>query len=344
MKHIHSPRFTRKTPTQTLSCLIAICMFLASIFQPRLKAAGPAPLLTVPDVIAIIVELAAGTALDMWLDQNGDPRNDRSKAMAVGAYYTGANYQMMEKHTSGSACSGSDFAPYTTKSYAVHGNERHTDPKGGPIDQLKKRARLSGWLKTFEVIDDEGNCAYPYRWTVCGSSTNPYSSNETLANLQTLYDDTSLRLGIVLVDKTEKWNVSRFVIYSDYSYSTPALHPKLKEEGYYQTEFIWKKQRVDYSGGKLTGIGKELKHTQKFLLRADRPDSIYLNLVNQNERLLSAPVAYGGVERWVDQQKNVYECAYPNQPILHWFPTSNCRWVDKLVVKERRALFPSELN
>ena len=120
-------------------------MFLASIFQPRLRAAGPAPLLTVPDVIAIIVELAAGTALDMWLDQNGDPRNDRSEAMAVGAYYTGANYQMMEKHTPGSVSSGNAFAPPSMVSRiksnkaASRGTNGIPTPKAGPIDQLEKQ-------------------------------------------------------------------------------------------------------------------------------------------------------------------------------------------------------------
>ena len=327
------------------SCVTALIIFVGSFFQPQLTAASAAPILGTPEIIAIIVELAAGQALDSWLNSNRYPIEDNTSASAVGAYYTGARYRMREINSPGPACPGSSFTPFTRTAYASQANERHTDPQGNPIDELKKRANLSGWMKTIEIIDDQGNCAHPRQWSVGGTSETPCSAEATLAYLQSVYDDPSLRLGNVLVDKTESWKVGRFVVYSDYSYSTALLHPKLKRGGYYPAEMYFEKQDVDYLGGKMTGVGPIIEDKLSFSLRADRPDTHYFdNLVGLNERLMSAPDAFGGMERWVEELKNVYECAYPNQPILHWFPSNNCKWVDKLVVKQKRALLPSELE
>ena len=293
-----------------ITCITACFLFSGSFFKPALLAATPAPILGVPEIIAIIVELAAGQALDAWLNNNQDPRQDKTNASAVGAYYTAARYRMVETISPRSACPGGSSTTYQNIALSRQGNERHTDPTGDPIDELKKRARLSGWLKTIEVIDDQGNCASPGSWTVCGSSSTPYSALQTLANLQAIYDDPSLRLGNDLVDKTEQWNVGKFVVYSDYTFSTGALHRKLKEEGYYPAEMRYEKQAVHYFGGKLTGIGQKVKLDKRFNLRADRPDKRYFNLVGcsfVNRTVLLFEVCnclhqwfcpYVGIENW----------------------------------------------
>ena len=341
----HKSSFMMSAIRRVTSYILILCVLVGGAFQPKLLASKkvPVPILGVPEIIAIIVELAAGQALDIWLNSNRDPREDKTSAVAVGAYYTAARYRMVETVSPRSACPGGSSTTVQKIAKAQQGNERHTDPTGGPIDELKKRAKLSGWLKTIEVIDDQGNCAEPRSWTVCGSSSNPYSADQTLANLQAIYDDPSLRLGNVLVDKTEQWNVGKFVVYSDWSYSTAILHPKLRKEGHYLAEMYFEKQAVDYVGGKMTGVGqKTYKEKLTFPLRADRPDKIYLNLVGTNERLLSAPEAFGGVERWVEELKDVHECVFPNQTILHLFPADIRCYVDKLVVKQQNALLPQK--
>ena len=340
MKHIHSPRFARKTPTQTLSCLIAICMFLASIFQPGLKAAGPAPLLTMPDVIAIIVELAAGTALDMWLDQNGDPRNDRSEAMAVGAYYTGANYWLSADYNH---CDTIDSHPYQVKQSASRGNERDTDPNGSPIDQLDMRANLKGWTKTFVVKNLLGIPSFPYLWTASGTGQS-ISDTDAQEVFSASIHNPSLSLGCKLADVKERWRVGYFVVSSDWSATTATLHPKLKEKGYYPAEISYKKKKITYWGGKVIDQSNVIDDRKKILLRADSPSARYFKLCGENERLLERPIVYGGVSRWVEKEKNIHDCAFPDQPILHLFPVEACQWIDRLVVKERRAKLPSELD
>jgi hypothetical protein len=222
-------------------------MFLASIFQPGLKAAGPAPLLTMPDVIAIIVELAAGTALDMWLDQNGDPRNDRSEAMAVGAYYTGANYWLSADYNH---CDTIDSHPYQVKQSASRGNERDTDPNGSPIDQLDMRANLKGWTKTFVVKNLLGIPSFPYLWTASGTGQS-ISDTDAQEVFSASIHNPSLSLGCKLADVKERWRVGYFVVYSDWSATTATLHPKLKEKGYYPAEISYKKKKITYWGGKV---------------------------------------------------------------------------------------------
>ena len=319
------------------SCMLILCLLAGGAFQPRLLAA---PIFGTPEIIAIIVELAAGNALDTWLNSRRDPRQDKTSAVAVGAFYTAATYRLRETVAPGSC--GATFAPYTNIKFASHGNERHTDPSGDPIEELEKRANLNGWLKTVEIVDDQGNCARPYKWTVCGNDEDPYSANQTLATVQAAFDDPTLRLGSVLVDKTEKWLVSRFVVESDWSCSTAILDPKLRQEGHYPAELRYKKQVVDYLGGKMTEVGQYLKLSKQFNFRADRPDKKYYNLVGTNERLVSVPEAFGGVERWVEELKDVHECVFPNQTILHLFPADNRCYVDKLVVKQQNALLPQK--
>lgn len=305
--------------------------------QPSWNLALASPLLTTTDIVAIIVELAAGQGLDAWLNSNRDPREDRTEAIAVGAYYTGASYM---QETSYQPATGEPGEPWQVSLLARRGNERYSDPEGDPIDELEKMTNLSGWAKTFELNLADGSPATTDRYTFSGTSDTSFSADDALEGLRSDLDDPSLKLGKNLMDKVEKWRVGKFVVYSDWSSSTVVLHPDLRKVGYYPAEMHYQKQSVDYKAGRLVRVGKVISDIESFDLRADRPDTYYVALCEENEMLLSSPTAYGGMERWVEHI--IHECGIPDDPWLHLFPVNVCETVNKLVVQQERSLLLSE--
>jgi hypothetical protein len=340
---LSTPRVVeRKKMKKHVSFLMLTTITLCGVltFLPY-KAGGAAIVATVlsqSDMVAIIVELAAGLVLDEWVEkQSRDPRNDRVDARANGAYYTSAGYRLRQKHYPGP---DARFEPFEVRVRASHRNELKTDPSGN-VEKLKK-ANVKGWLKRFEVLDQDGDKIF--EWSVCGTRDKPYNKTQEEQRLRAFFDDTTLSFGTLLVDQTERWGVGSFVVYSDVSTSSAVLHPMLLSQGTYPSEVHFQKATVSYRFGNLLRTGEIKERKISLNLKVHRAENRYFRLCDDNEMLIGDPVAYGGARRWVEKSYS-HACRYPHDLWLHLHPAAHvCGGQTRLVVFQERSLLPSELQ
>lgn len=305
-------------PTLNKLLILAVLTVAIALLPMTTRAAIPvtaalSKLLTKETVLAIIIELAAGQALDAWLAKNPDPRQHNSNAHPDGPWWLHGYWRISErlKHGAGFPNDSVDLngnllpmnayfsQPHEMTPELATRNNDHTSPF--------YMARVMGWMKTYEINDSFGPLMVN---TWYGTRAKPFNAQEAIAGLREYHRNDELNLGILMTDRREIWNVGAFEVESKYD-ETPGAHPKLRDPDTYTVKLEWVVgQDLGYQGDGIN-YGKTKYREKFFQMPCHRTSSSTHNLVGRNEMLLSSTrTVRGNVVRWVEEDTGEPTCGH----------------------------------
>ncbi|MCS1407927.1 MAG: hypothetical protein M2R45_01090 [Verrucomicrobia subdivision 3 bacterium] len=306
---------------KTITCGLLAAALLAGLFftagpsraQSWLQAvAGALALQFKEQTIGNIFSRIFNETVDAFLRRNNipDPRQHKTSAYPLGIFWTSASYQRNRMNYPGVF---DDYAP-SSESLSVSQGHEVDDPvkrqyshssrgsSSGISDYLSelKAANFSGWIKQYEITW-EGEPFYPYQFYWYGSSSDPFDAKEAIAYVREWYDDDELELGTLLYHRTDEWEVGDFILESDYKQSSAVVHPMLRQPATYTVLYKYSKAKAAHGIRSVGTVRGTIEHYERYVqLDCHQPDSITLDLVDDNEVIVKRPWVSGGVDRWVE--------------------------------------------